>query len=79
MEAVRICINYKREGVMAITDPQEVLNCLLDNLIEATTEKKKKHALDIINLHEKHPQCIIPKSSKPFDWDENIYGKWDKS
>tara|TARA_R100001244_G_C5069788_1_gene111077 strand:+ start:247 stop:495 length:249 start_codon:yes stop_codon:yes gene_type:complete len=76
MEAIRIFVNGKKEGIMAITDPKEVLDQMLDGLNDAKTDHSREYILKCIDSHQETPLTIIPTSSEPFDWDENIHGKW---
>lgn len=74
MEILKILMNGRPQGIYAITKKEEVTDALLDVMNEG--KESKEFTKDILNLHLENGMSIIPNSSEPFDWDENIYGKF---
>lgn len=74
MEVVKLFINNKPQGIYGITNKDEVTDALLDSMNDGTTDME--YTREMLNMHLDKGLCIIPKSSKSFDWDENIHGKF---
>lgn len=75
MEIIKIFRNGKAQGVYAITDKDEVINHILDNI----TEENKPYAEMLLkDTQEGKGVCVIPKGNQPFDWDENLHGQFIK-
>ena len=75
MEVIKILTNGKRQGVFAITKKEDVTDAILDQI--SNSDLKDKEPLNtLLQMHLKNGLCIIPKTETPFDWDENIHGKW---
>lgn len=74
MEIIKIYVNYKPQGVYGITKKEEVTDALLDMMNDGT--ETVEFTKEILNNHLDKGLCIIPKTSKPFDWDENVHGKF---
>lgn len=74
MEAIKIFLNGRPQGVYGITDKDEVTDALLEEFHD-----DPKTAKYLIESHLEKGLCIIPKSAEPFEWNENIHGPfWPK-
>ena len=74
MEVIKIVLNGKMQGIYGITDKEGVTNALLEELTKDNFSKE--YIEDTIQFHLEKGLAVIPKDSKPFDWDENIHGKF---
>lgn len=72
MEIIKIFINGKKQGVYGITKKEEVTDAFLDMMNDGDTEFTK----DLLEAHLENGLCIIPKDSKPFDWDNDLHGEF---
>lgn len=75
MEIIKILTNGKKQGIFAITKKEDVTDAILDQ-INNSDLKDKEFLNDLLKTHLKKGFCIIPKTETPFDWDENIHGKF---
>jgi|GWRWMinimDraft_5_1066013.scaffolds.fasta_scaffold152887_2 hypothetical protein len=74
MEIVKIFVNGKKQGIYAITKMDEVTDAILDVMNEGSENKDYTRA--VMETHLKKGLAFIPKTEKPFDWDENIHGSF---
>lgn len=74
MKLIKIFTGGEKKGVYAYTEKEEVTDALLDMMNDGseTVEFTKTILMEYVDKGI----CIIPKSSKPFLWDENIHGEF---
>jgi len=74
MEILKIVTNGRKQGVYAITKKEEVTDALLDMLND--NKENKEFTKDMLYNRLKNGLCIIPKDSKPFEWNDDLHGKF---
>lgn len=74
MEIVKIFVNGKKQGIYAITKKEDVTDAILEAMNEGKEHPDFIRAMLETNLSK--GLAIIPKTEKPFDWDENIHGRF---
>lgn len=75
MEIIKLMINGRPQGIYAITKKEEVTDVLLDKLNQAKKEDKY-YARMVLDAHLKSGLYVVPVDEKPFDWDEDLHGKF---
>lgn len=74
MEIVKIFVNGKKQGIYAITKKEDVTDAILDIMNEGKEHHDYTRA--VLEAHLSKGLAIIPKTEKPFDWDENLHGSF---
>ena len=74
MEIVKIFVNGKKQGIYAITKKEDVTDAILDVMNEG--KEHPDFTRSVLETHLAKGLAIIPKTEKPFDWDENIHGSF---
>jgi hypothetical protein len=74
MEIVKIFVNGKKQGIYAITKKEDVTDAILDIMNEG--KEHPDFTRPLLEAYLSKGLAIIPKTEKPFDWDENIHGSF---
>jgi hypothetical protein len=74
MEIIKLMTNGYPQGVYAITKKEEVTDALLDAMNEG--KEDKEFTKKVLETHLESGLCFIPPNEKPFDWNEELHGKF---